>query len=88
MDEKFTVMLPMYGYLGIDGDYVGYNMADAALFNDAIAKTHGIDINEPHQYVISKFTDEQVDDLLFELPMARLGDHIQLDMSELDSQQL
>ena len=65
-NNKYLVLNPSYGYLTHDQEYKGFDIQRAGLFTKDVLDSYGIDY-ESNEFVLTPISNEQIDNLPFDL---------------------
>lgn len=65
-NNKYLVLNPSYGYLTHEQEYKGFDIQRAGLFTKDVLDSYGIDY-ESNEFVLTPISNEQIDNLPFDL---------------------
>ena len=65
-NNKYLVLNPSYGYLTHEQEYKGFDIQRAGLFTKDVLDSYGIEY-ESNEFVLTPISNEQIDNLPFDL---------------------
>lgn len=82
---KYTLLNPAYGYLNEDAEFKSFNIEDAAFYTNESVADFDLEADiDNGTFIKTDFTEEQINDMPFDIPDASAQKEI--DLSGIDDQ--